>query len=48
MEATTFEAAELIAAEIEGSEETKVDSIGALTTTEMSFVGGGLLVVAFA
>jgi hypothetical protein len=48
MEATTFEAADLTAAEVAGNEKAKVDSIGMLTTTEMSFVGGGLLVVAFA
>jgi hypothetical protein len=48
MEPTTFEGTDLAAADLAGNEEGKVDSIGVLTSTEMSFVGGGLLVVAFA
>lgn len=47
MDAIVCQAAELINADIAAEAQTK-DEIVALTSTEMSFVGGGLLGVCFA
>jgi hypothetical protein len=46
MEATLCQVAEINAAEI-AAEESKEQSITTLTSTEMSFAGGGLMTVAF-
>jgi hypothetical protein len=48
MEAIVCQAAEINAAEINADLNDKADSIDTLTSTEMSFVGGGLIAVAFA
>ncbi len=48
MEAFVCQAADVNAAEINTDEQVKADSISALTSAEMSFVGGGLMQVVFA
>ncbi len=44
MEATVCQAVEVKTTEIAADEQVKVESIGVLTSTELSFVGGGLCV----
>lgn len=48
MEAFVCQAADAKSAEIITEEQVRDDSISTLTSTEMSFVGGGCLAVAFA
>jgi hypothetical protein len=48
MEATLCQVAEAHVAEIAAAEQSAEQSISTLTSAEMSFAGGGLLVVAFA
>ena len=45
MEATVCQAVEAKALEIAADEQPKVDSISTLSSTDMSFVGGGLCVM---
>lgn len=48
MEAFVCQATDVNLSEIVAEEQVKADSISTLTSTEMSFVGGGTMVAVFA